>query len=138
MPVGSSDLPFPADSASELAKFGDYDISVVRSLDDPLLARHEDAWDRLALAVPQRLPQLSPAWVKAYWATRVTPPASMRVYLFATRGDLLAALPLVRSGGGPRLVLPRDDHTKSGDALLRPAARRSSRSCSRGCGSRRA
>ena len=88
------------------------------------LAPHREAWDELALAAPQGLPMLSHAWVSAFLLHRVAAPATWRV-LLAFRGDeLVGVLPLVRTpheqlgGNRPRLRLPRDLHTRSGDAVL--------------------
>src|SRR5438105_8180106 len=83
-----------------------------------------DAWDRLALASPQRMPMLSHAWVSAFLAHRVATPATWRVLLALSGPDLVGVLPLVRApherlgASRPRLRLPRDLHTRSGDAVL--------------------
>jgi hypothetical protein len=90
-------------------------IDTVEAVD--VLAWHAAAWDRLALAAPERLPMLSYAWVKSFLEHRLDPGESWRC-LFAYTGDELVvdsdpavvvededlqahALPRHRPRGGP-------------------------------------
>lgn len=84
------------------------------------------AWDRLAARAPQGLPHLSHAWVSSYLET-IGEGRPWAVHAAFAGDELVGVLPLVGvRGGGPgvrRAIVgpPRDDHTRSGDALLEPA-----------------
>ena len=101
---------------------GPITVSNVETLDG--LRPHADAWDRLALAAPQRLPMLSHAWVSAFLAHRVPPTSSWRVLVARRDEEVVGVIPLVRTpheqlgAARPRLRLPRGVYTRSGDAVL--------------------
>jgi len=88
------------------------------------LATHAPAWDRLTLASPERLPQLSYAWVASLLEHRLAPDVTWRC-LFAyarTDGELLGVLPVIvrRHPFGIELSAPLDVYTSTstGHALL--------------------
>jgi CelD/BcsL family acetyltransferase involved in cellulose biosynthesis len=97
-------------------------VAVVRDLAG--LAPHADAWDRLALAAPQRLPMLAHAWVASYLEHRLSPRETWWCALAYAGGRLVGVLPVVvtphRLLGRrrPRLRTPWDLHTLNGDLLL--------------------
>ena len=117
--------PYMRDRTSEAAAVAGDALRVVLvegRLD--ALEPHADAWDRLALEAPVRMPMLSHAWVASHLEHFVGPGESWRC-LFAYEGPrLVGVLPLVRSPhprlGDFRPVLhaPHDLHTLTGDALL--------------------
>lgn len=95
-------------------------VDVVDSLSG--LAEHADAWDGLALSVPERIPQTSHAWVASY--LEHCNPESRRWYcLFAYRGSrLVGVLPVLRTRrwGRASMLCPEDAHTDNGHPLLAP------------------
>lgn len=101
-----------------------YRIQWVDGLD--ALAQWADDWHALALAAPQRLPMLSPAWIDAFARTRLPPQALFQCVLAEQNGRLLAVLPLVLCRNPPRLLgvaaaaTPYDAHTAFGDVLVDP------------------
>jgi CelD/BcsL family acetyltransferase involved in cellulose biosynthesis len=93
-------------------------IDQVRTVKE--LARHADAWDRLALEAPEQHPMLSYAWVATFLEHCLDARSAWRC-LFAYDGqDLVGVLPVIctRSIFGARLGAPYDRHTRSGYALL--------------------
>lgn len=93
-------------------------VEVTQSVQE--LGVHAEAWDRLALAAPERIPQLSHAWV----ATFLESAAALPFYcLFAYIGaELVGVLPVIRSRrwGVARLTGPQDAHLEHGHPLLAP------------------
>lgn len=94
----------------------------VRAVD--ALSDHADAWDRLGMLAPQRLPTLLPDWMDAFFRHRVSEQQSWFCN-FAYLGDrLIGVLPIVVSPhpifgrARPLLMTPYDDLTNSGDILL--------------------
>src|SRR5262249_11818964 len=96
-------------------------IEVVR--DPEALARYADAWDRLALEAPQRLPMLSHAWVSSYFEHLLEPNETW-CCVFAYEGDeLVGVLPVVAAphplfgSSQPRLRTVLGSHSHLGDVL---------------------
>jgi CelD/BcsL family acetyltransferase involved in cellulose biosynthesis len=83
------------------------------------LARHADAWDRLALTASEQLPMLSYTWVAAYLEHCLDAHLTWRC-LFAYDGhELIGVLPVInrRRVFGARFDTPFDAETRSGHAL---------------------
>jgi CelD/BcsL family acetyltransferase involved in cellulose biosynthesis len=96
------------------------DVVVATSL--AALDEHADAWDRLALSSPERLPMLSHAWTAAFLETR----GKDRPWwcLFAYRGtELVGVMPVTRTRGwtGVGLRGPTDQRHTLRTPLLAPA-----------------
>ena len=100
-------------------------IETVRTLEG--LARHREAWDRLATEAPQQIPTLTPVWVEAYFR-HALPASQAWLCCFAYAGDrLVGVLPLVPEPHPllgrrhPRLrTLRVGDFAPSGDIPLAP------------------
>jgi hypothetical protein len=96
------------------------------------LARYADAWDRLALEAPYRLPMLSHAWVSSYFE-HLLEPRERRCCVFAFDGDtLVGVLSVVATphpvfgSRHPRLRTLLGSHSYSGDVLVTSSARTNS------------
>jgi CelD/BcsL family acetyltransferase involved in cellulose biosynthesis len=96
----------------------------VKAINDPdKLSCYADAWNRLALEAPQRLPTLSYAWVASFFDCMLLPGESW-LSLMALEGErLVGALPVVISPhrvlglSRPQIRTPCNDHSFSVDCL---------------------
>jgi CelD/BcsL family acetyltransferase involved in cellulose biosynthesis len=114
--LGTDDRPEAVSGRADLR------VELVRDIAG--LERHAAGWNNLALAAPQRLPQLSHAWVASHIEHRLRPHESWLV-AFAYEGARLVGVLCVvvtphRLFGRwrPFLRAPYDAHTRSGDALI--------------------
>ena len=88
------------------------------------LAAHADAWNNLALEAPQRLPELSHAWVSSYLECCLTREESWFCVFVWNGATLVGVLPVVTTQRRFAMVnwsllrAPQDDHTSFGDCLV--------------------
>jgi CelD/BcsL family acetyltransferase involved in cellulose biosynthesis len=115
-------LDTPILNVSDNRRLADLRVEIVRDIGS--LECHAVAWNRLALAAPQRLPMLAHAWVAAYLEHRLDQGETWCCALAYAEDTLVGVLCVVvtphRLFGHthPRLRAPYDSHTRSGDALL--------------------
>lgn len=108
--------------ASDGRRRADLRVEIVRDIGS--LESAAGAWNRLALAAPQRLSMLSHAWAVAHLAHRLAPRETWRCALAYDADALVGVLCVVVTPHRlfrrwcPRLRAPHDSHTRSGDALL--------------------
>ncbi len=101
-------------------------LRVLKLVDLAALAAISAPWDLLAARSPQGLPHLSHAWVSS-WIETIGEGRPFTVHAAFAGDALVGVLPVVETSGGglrsrrPIVGPPRDDHTRSGDALVEPA-----------------
>jgi CelD/BcsL family acetyltransferase involved in cellulose biosynthesis len=122
--MDEGELVLPKDKGVILRAAGQKDqlrVTLVRSLKD--LTCYADAWNRLALEAPQRLPMLSHAWITTYFKHRIKPGEEWYCLLASEGDDLIGVFPFIarklRTMGLKRYALrtPHDWHTVSIDFL---------------------
>jgi CelD/BcsL family acetyltransferase involved in cellulose biosynthesis len=102
------------------------DLCTVTVHDLDALAKHRDAWDRLAWEAPQQLPFLLLDWVDAFLRHRLKPGERWFCSFVYASDKLMGVLPVIVTPhsllGSSRSTLrtPYDAHTPSGDVLLAP------------------
>jgi CelD/BcsL family acetyltransferase involved in cellulose biosynthesis len=105
-----------------LLETGPFRVVQAKSLDD--LSPFAEAWNDLALQMPQRLPMLSHAWVTSFLEHQLQPNESWFALLALQEEVLVGVLPLVVSPHRvpgihrPRLHTPGNEHTRSVDLVV--------------------